>query len=176
VYNSSGGIVVMFEMMKKHTFLELIRLTHDQLETALKELTLQQWETPGSSEGWGIKEIVAHITWYEAEMIKVLETRSLHGSDWWDLPLDKRNELIHQSYLTKTPRSVIDGENETYRKMMDLLELLSEDDLNDPGAFAGMPAEWKPWSVIASNTNEHYPEHIRQIKVCLKTYYQRREI
>jgi hypothetical protein len=166
----------MFEMMKKHTFLELIRLTHDQLETALKELTLQQWETPGSSEGWGIKEIVAHITWYEAEMIKVLETRSLHGSDWWDLPLDKRNELIHQSYLTKTPRSVIDGENETYRKMMDLLELLSEHDLNDPGAFAGMPAEWKPWSVIASNTNEHYPEHIRQIKVCLKTYYQRREI
>jgi len=152
VYNGSGGILVMSEMMLKQPFLELIRSTHDQLEASLKDLTPRELESSGCPGGWSIKDIVAHVAWYEAEMIKVLETRSLHGSDWWDLPLDKRNELIHQAYQTETPGSLIDHENKTYQKLMNLLELLSERDLNDPVAFAGMPAEWKP-----SSDRQQYP-------------------
>ena len=29
-------------------------------------------------------------------------------------------------------------------------------DLMDPARFSGMPADWEPWQVIASNTYEHY--------------------
>ena len=154
----------MTEIIKKNTFLELIRSTHNDLELILGELTRQSMEEGARSDEWRIKDIVYHVAWYEAEMITVLEKRALQGSDWWDLPLDQRNELIYLAHKNELLQSVIDYENSTFEKLMNLLETASEEDLNDPTAFAGMPSNWQPWSVLASNTYEHYPEHIRQIK------------
>ena len=154
----------MTEIIKKNTFLELIRSTHNDLELILGELTRQSMEEGARSDEWRIKDIVYHVAWYEAEMITVLEKRALQGSDWWDLPLDQRNEWIYLAHKNELLQSVIDYENSTFEKLMNLLVMALEEDLNDPAAFAGMPSEWQPWSVIASNTYEHYPEHIRQIK------------
>ena len=167
-YNLIGGIILVPEMIKKNTFLELIRSMHMELESILKDLDQQHMDAPGINDEWSIKDIIAHIAWYEAEMVEFLEKQSLQGSDWWNLPLDERNELIHQAYNSEPLDPVIKNEIITYMKMMNVLETVSENNLNNPADFAGMPSEWQPWSVIASNTYEHYPEHIQQIRNCLK--------
>lgn len=158
----------MPERMKKDALLETILTTHGQIEAIIKDLSHLQLGKRTSSEEWSIKDIIAHIAWYETEMIKVLETRSLQGSDWWEQPLNKRNGLIHQTFLKETVESVMENETTVFHRLITLLTRINEDDLNDPAAFADMPVDWQPWSVIASNTNEHYLDHIQQIKDCLK--------
>ncbi|MFN2216624.1 MAG: hypothetical protein ACK2TS_06740 [Anaerolineales bacterium] len=47
--------------------------------------------------------------------------------------------------------------------MLKLLQELDETDLNNPAAFEGMPGDWQPWNVIASNTYEHYDDHVADL-------------
>jgi len=148
--------------------MDQIRSSHEQLESLLTDLPSIQLKSTAGSEEWNIRDVIAHVAWYEAEMVKVLESKALVGSQWWELPLQERNELIHQAYFMENLESVLEIERTTYSRMMKLLELVPEEALNDPAAFKDMPVEWQPWQVIASNTSEHYPEHIRQIRDFLK--------
>jgi len=43
-----------------------------------------------------VKDILAHIAWFEREMIGLLHQRTLAGSDLWNLPSDERNAVIFQ--------------------------------------------------------------------------------
>ena len=45
---------------------------------------------------WSVKDLVAHITWSESEMVGVLAGRALVGSDLWSLTNDERNEIVYQ--------------------------------------------------------------------------------
>ena len=52
--------------------------------------------TPGVVGKWSVKDLVAHITWSEREMVGVLAARALAGSDLWSLTNDERNEIVYQ--------------------------------------------------------------------------------
>ena len=43
------------------------------------------------------------------------------------------------------------------------METLTDEDLLDASHFAEMPSNWKPWEVIASNTYEHYDDHLAEL-------------
>ena len=46
---------------------------------------------PGVEGHWSAKDILAHVVWYEREMVGLLKARAFVGSDLWALPLDERN-------------------------------------------------------------------------------------
>lgn len=158
----------MPESIEKMEFIDQIRTSHEELESLLSQKSLIQNKESAKTGEWNIRDVIAHIAWYETEMVKVLQNRALVGSQWWNLPLEERNKLIHQAYELADLETVLDNEKATYSRMMELLELVPEEALNDPRLFKDMPVEWQPWEVIASNTSEHYPEHIQQIRDYLK--------
>ena len=43
-----------------------------------------------------MKDILAHIAWYEREMIGMLRAHAVAGSDLWDVSLDARNAAIYE--------------------------------------------------------------------------------
>ncbi len=47
--------------------------------------------------------------------------------------------------------------------MLDAMGTLTDEDLLDASHFAEMPSNWKPWEVIASNTYEHYDDHLAEL-------------
>jgi hypothetical protein len=157
----------MTEMVKKSDFLDQIKSTHRELEIILAKFPLPCLEEAGQYDDWTVRDIIAHIAWYEIEMVNMLKQRALAGSDWWDLPLEQRNTAIFAACRDATALSVIKNESSAYQSLLELLEALDETALNDPPTFAGMPAEWQPWSVIASNTYEHYLDHFSQLQACL---------
>jgi len=157
----------MSEQTKKNEFLELIRSARSALDSGLSEFALSQMEVSGDGKEWTVKDLLSHIDWYENEMVNMLRQHSLEGSDWWTLSLEERNAAIYSAKLNEDLPSVIEKEAHTYKTMLELLEELDESDLNDPAAFKGMPPDWQPWSVIASNTYEHYLDHIDQLKELL---------
>jgi len=44
------------------------------------------------------------------------------------------------------------------------VQSLDDQDLHDPARFAGMPADWSPWRIIAGNSFEHYRAHASDLR------------
>ena len=51
---------------------------------------------PGVEGHWSVKDVLAHVVWYEREMVGMLSARALVGSDLWALPLEERNARIYE--------------------------------------------------------------------------------
>ena len=50
---------------------------------------------PGAEGELSAKDLVAHVTWYEREVEKMLRTRAMDVSGLWALGPDERNAAIH---------------------------------------------------------------------------------
>jgi hypothetical protein len=110
---------------------------------------------------WSARDIIAHITWGENEMLNLLQTRSmLTASPLWRLPLQERNRQMVEANRHQTPAEALAGSRSTYRQLWAELQKLDEADFTDPARFAGMPAEWQLWQLLHDNTWDHYAEHL----------------
>jgi len=76
------------EPITKQQLLEKIRQSRAEWESFLSRLDEDQLIKPGASGEWSVKDIIAHLNWHEREMIAVIQTHALAGSDLWNLPLD----------------------------------------------------------------------------------------
>jgi uncharacterized protein (TIGR03083 family) len=146
--------------MHKHEFLEHLRQRRAELEQAIAGLTPEQWLQPGSNGTWSPKDVLAHITWHEREMIGVIEGMALVGSEWWGLPTDERNARIFEANRERTWQDVLAEAQRVYPRLVQALEGLDEAAYQDAGLYREMPPEWAPWDVFAGNTFEHYEQHI----------------
>lgn len=112
---------------------------------------------------WTIKDIIAHLTWHEKEMVGLLKAHALVGSPWWELPTDQRNQLIYEQNKDRTLEDIRQEAGRVHTRLVQLLEALPESDLYDPAGFPNMPSDWKPCDLIIQNTYEHYRDHLKDI-------------
>ncbi len=101
-------------------------------------------------------------------MIGLLKAHAFVGSDHWQLPTHERNAVIYEENKDNDPEQVRADYKSVYAEMMDLMTQLTDDDLNDPARFPGMPSEWQPWQVFADNTHKHYRAHLPNVKTFLE--------
>jgi hypothetical protein len=152
----------MNETMTQKEFINRVRRARKDWEQGVRGFEAAQMEQAGFSGEWSLKDVMAHIAWYEREMVQMLEAREFGGSELWELPLDERNAAIYTKIKGLGLDRVQEEARMVYTDLLALLAGLSDEDLNEPGHFPGMPLDWLPWQVIASNTYEHYDEHARQ--------------
>ena len=134
-----------------------------EYERVLAEIGEERMLEPGLPGGWSVKDVIAHVNWYEQEMVVLLETRELAGSDLWGLPADERNIPIHEQNKDLVLDEVLAKSNQVFERLWELISQLEDDDLMEASNFDQMPEDWEPWQVIASNTYEHYQEHVPDI-------------
>jgi hypothetical protein len=147
----------------KTEFLERIRTSRSKLDNVVGSIAPLFMTTPGVSGDWSVKDILAHITWYEREMVNVVLNRTLAGSDLWDAPLELRNQTIYAENRDRDLKDVLDDFKVVFESMLEAMITLTDDDLLDASHFAKMPSDWKPWEVFASNTYEHYDDHLVEL-------------
>ena len=123
---------------------------------------------PGVEGDWSAKDILAHVIWYEREIVSLLRARAFVGSDLWALPLDERNAGVHEETKSMTLEEVRAESERVFPDLLEQLEALPEDAYGDPSSFPGMPAEWEPWFIIAGNTFDHYPDHTESLRQLLE--------
>lgn len=158
----------MSERVIKSEFAEKIRRSRETWDSRVQEISRREMEQPGFCGNWSLKDVMLHIVWYEREMINLLKTRAFAGSAYWELPTDKRNTVIIEENKNLGLDQILDESREVFTELKSLIALLSDDDLNDPAHFPGMPSDWQPWQVIASNTYEHYDDHLRHADAWLQ--------
>ncbi len=150
--------------MNNHKFLALHRDKRKVWEDALGKIPAEKFSNPMPGGAWSVKDIIAHITWYEREMVGMLRARAVAGSPLWEKSLDERNQEIYLQNKDRKIEEVLDETGRIHAELMVELVRLSDEELNDPKRWKDWLAEWTggwtPWKVIASNTYEHYEDHL----------------
>ena len=149
----------MSKRVKRHEFTRRVRESWARWEREVARCPAVRMGLPGFYEERSLRDIIMHIAWYERQMIGILESRSFTGSPLWELPTDERNAIIYSENEDRPLDDVLDESKRVHARVVELLDGLTDEELNDPASFPGMPAEWTPWDVIASNTYEHYDGH-----------------
>jgi hypothetical protein len=122
---------------------------------------------PGVVGDWSIKDILHHLTMWEAELVKLL----------WEV-----SQGLRPSFLNFTEKIVdemnaawaIEGQARDYDQIWDdfqavrkqtvrRLSAFSDTDLNDPGRYSWLK-DHPLWDWIAENSFGHEKEHTAQIK------------
>src|SRR5437879_11568022 len=136
----------MSEKISKAKFLQDLQAGRAEWDALLAEVDPARMEEPDVEGEWSVKDIIAHVTWGEREMVGVLRARALVGSDLWDLPTqDERNAAVYEEVRRKPLSDVLTESHEVYRQLLEAAQALPEQALNDPGQFTDMPAHWVPW-------------------------------
>jgi len=150
--------------MKKSEFLNNLHSEREAWDTLLAKVDKDKMTEASQPGGWSLKDVIAHIAWHEREMIGLIKAEALVGSEWWELPMDERNNLINQEYKDRPLSEVLAFAKAAYQDFLKAFEGISEAALTDPSQFKDMPTDWVPWKVIASNSYQHYRQHIPEIE------------
>jgi hypothetical protein len=157
----------MATLMNKAIFLETLQTGRAQWEALLAKVDQTRMTETGIEGEWALKDILAHIAWYEREMVGILQTRALVGSSLWVLPNAERNAAIFDQNRNRSSSEVLSEAQRVYAELLQAAQSLAEEDLIDPSRYRDMPADWFPWKVLADNTYEHYAAHIPAIRAWL---------
>ena len=152
----------------KKAFLEDIETEYARLEELLADLTPEQMVRPGVCSKWSVKDILAHLNewhlmaldWYA---IGLTGTRAAIPAMKDIRPLNRK---IYEKHKDRTLKQVRSSFEDSHRKMLKLIESLSEKQLLTPGYF--------PWmrknaviTYLSPNMASHYRwamGHIRKWK------------
>lgn len=152
----------MDDVVTKAGLLGRIRAARAEWEALLAMIAPERLTEPGVSGDWSVKDIVAHVGFWERSVLDGLRTgnRGLQGE------VDEINERVFRANRHRPLDEVLAEEREICRQLLEAIEPLPEDALAAPDRFpwtGGRPV----WVLIAGNTYWHYPEHAESIRAWL---------
>jgi DinB family protein len=127
--------------------------------------------TTTGSDGWAVKDHLAHVAAWEVSLLALIEgrdrTKAMGIDDLNEENVDEVNRLVFELHREKSPAEALRFFRETHEKLMAALAKLSPADLERPYSHfqPSDPDESRPvleW--VAGNTYEHYAEHIGWIQ------------
>ena len=155
----------MAERMNAADVVGLIRETSAQLERLLAQLSVDQMNRPGAVGVWSVKDVLAHLAYWQCYAAAILitaargETPNLDGDD----ETERNNASVVAQYYQRSLAATIADWQAAREDLLDQLEQLSDADLNDPDHFT-----WSNGRTLldrlAGNSYEHEQEHIEQIR------------
>ena len=146
------------------TITELLECLHSaraEWDKAIEKLDDRQLIQPNVCGQWSVKDIIAHVAWYDNQMVDVISSHSMAGaSEWWLLSTDERNEKIYREIKGKSLNDVRHQAKTVFETMMKCIHEMKDEELTDPSRFDGMPLDWLPIDIIAQNTWQHTQAHL----------------
>ncbi len=146
--------------MRPDELIEKVRSAHKAWDALLSPLEEDDFIKPMDAGGWTLKDVIAHLYWHEEQVVGILRSHILGGSEWWNLPTEQRNQAIYDQNRN-LPLAQVQSEAKTaYADLLAALGGVTMSDLHEASHFAQMPPDWLPWQIIAQNAYEHYLDHL----------------
>jgi DinB superfamily len=134
----------MNSYMPKAQLLSMIQSARTDWELLLAGIPEAWMSEPGVVGEWSVKDVVAHIAWGEQESLGVAEAHAVVGSELWQLSQDERNAAVFEQNRRRELQEVLADAQQIFHRYFEAVAALSDEDLNDPSRFAGMPEGWRP--------------------------------
>lgn len=155
--------------MSKTDLLNRIRSDRAAFAALWQGLTDEQMlQRPGPQPDWSVKDLIAHVTWWEQFMVKRVRKWAA-GQDVE--PVTDEDRINHYVWdaLHEQPLARVLAEWQTSLPMIEaLIDGLDEAAMNEIGRFK-MPDDMRLLDPIIGNTFGHYAQHSAD----LRAYVQR---
>jgi hypothetical protein len=152
--------------MKKEELVEALENERENFLDAIDGLSDEDLEEPGVMQDWSIKDLLAHLTLWEAELIKLLwqakqgqKPNSVHFNN---MDIDELNARWKKEMQDRTLERVMADFHSIRNQTIRRVEAFSDKDLNDANRYPWLKN--RPlWEWIAGDSFEHEAEHRQQI-------------
>ncbi|HLY32140.1 MAG TPA: DinB family protein [Ktedonobacterales bacterium] len=151
----------MLPTNRKYEIIEQIRATHQPLEEALAALSEEQMTEPGVNGEWTVKDMLAHITWWEQHLLRRLRSgqddvyteAALANTDGRTLT-DQTNAQVFAANQSRPLEAVLSEFQTSYLELVNTLSSMAEEAL----------ANDEIYDAIGADTFRHYPEHTAMLQ------------
>lgn len=159
---------------------ELLAYTEERwraLAAYTDALSEAEWLEPTDAAGWSVKDHVAHIvTWVRAEIALLRHRTPLPRSQGipdavWQAGMasgdfDQINELVRQQTINDSPAAVRAERDLVFRKLVEVVSGISDDDLARPANDFGFEEPGKSLlAVLTEYHGDHFGEHRGYIEI-----------
>ena len=143
----------------KAAILEQVRAAHAELVAALERFTPEEMTAPGVNGSWNVKDMLAHITWWEQHLLRRL--RSGHDDVYEGVKEiaegRRRTDEVNARVLAENRDRPLADTLATFRASFEetlaYLEAITEEEL----------AREEVAEPVGFDTYGHYPEHTRML-------------
>lgn len=152
--------------MKKGDLLARIRQDRAAFAALWHGLTdAQMTARPAIQPTWSVKDLIAHITYWESYMIERLSHVLAGGADKRlrsDEEVDTINANVYTAHKDDALVDVRAAFDASLPRVEALIAPLTDEQINDASLYTGM--EIPPLYVIIGNTFGHYADHIDDLR------------
>jgi hypothetical protein len=144
----------------KAEIINRVRASHAELVSALQRFTLDKMTLPGVNGEWTIKDMLAHVTWWEKHLLRRL--RSGHDDVYDGVTdvaegrrrTDEANARILAEHRDQPLPAALDDFDASYAATLAYIEAMPADDL----------AREDIAEPVGFDTYGHYPEHTQMLE------------
>lgn len=152
-------------MYSKEEVLREMEAARAELREAVDGLTPEQMRRSGAVGIWSVKDVLAHLTAWESELVTALND-ALKGRKPAIIDIDEIDEWNEDQYHANVRRSLeatLDDFEAVYKALWRRVEEFNERKLTDNRVYSWMEGE--PLSyLIAENAYLHEQEHADEIR------------
>ncbi|MBI5566503.1 MAG: ClbS/DfsB family four-helix bundle protein [Chloroflexi bacterium] len=138
----------------------------------LAEVGEGRWEQPGVAGDWSIKDIIAHLTYFEnwaTEVTGALERgEPLPASPYQGMEIDQENAAIYQRYHARPLAEAVHESQAAFLRSLDVVQRLRDEDLYSPEFTRPAGVDWIVFDLIEGDTFGHYRDHIVSVRAWLE--------
>lgn len=166
------------EKMNKRTLVDSMVATRKDWDELMAEVGEARMTIPAIYNGWSVKDVIGHLTYYENWMLGWLEAavrgRVTVASHQDLMAVDDRNALVWKANSDRSLAEIIKESQSVSDRLLAMVRALPEQDLFDPYRFERyiLPF-WDNyrllWECIADDSYLHYQEHATSIREWLKS-------
>lgn len=153
--------------MTKDELLDALEDSREAFLDALEAIPMELWEKTGVTGDWSIKDILYHLTMWEAELVKLLwqisqgqPPKTALNSDMSD---DERNAQWQAQGQSRSLEQVLADfqgvRRQTERRLMEVPDKV----LDNPKQFDWLKGE-PLWKLVAGASFEHESEHAQALR------------
>ena len=150
----------------------LLRTERGRWTDLLAEIGPERMELAGVEGAWSVKQIVAHLTWYERAVVEgarqVMGTGAFTKSQTGlrALTMDERNAILAAEADARPLSDVLQEADQVFGDLVTIIAAAPANILNDPHVL-GLPDDLVPWMAVANNSYAHYQHHEQAIRAWL---------
>ncbi|MFW9921193.1 MAG: DinB family protein [Candidatus Thorarchaeota archaeon] len=145
--------------IKRNTLLKKMKHLRKRWDSTIGSIIEKGLESEPISQKWYLKDVIAHITWYDRELLNALEAKSIVDSSFWNMDVEARNEMIFKNTQDRTIEELLQESKEIFEGLLKAIELIGEDDLNSEVYIKRKEGTRVTHDFIGGITFWHYEEH-----------------
>jgi hypothetical protein len=151
--------------------LEVMRAARSNWEALLAEAGEARLTEPGVEGDWSLKDIIAHITYFETWatncLIAIRRGEPLPQPEYKGLSIDEENALIYERQRSLPLADVLRGSQISFQRSLESVQGLHDKDLYDMEFTRASGADWTIFDLIEGDTFEHYNVHRASVRAWL---------